>query len=193
MIRLVTVVKNDEFISTKCYITLITVLQVHASRLVTRLASKASMSLFRFLCCLTCLISTYFGKISIQDLRKSAITVNDKHFFLNFKTLAISFPLVVQGGRECWLHSVQQTLSLLLLPPEEDSFHFSPAPASHPSHSTQSSMNFSSVNPFHRQQSFVHSYSMCPLQAENPRDIQYRLNREQCLRNVKRDFLTHLQ
>ena len=52
------------------------------------------------------------------------------------------------------MQSVDHTLSLPLPAQGEDSSHSAPTPAWGPSHRTQSSMNFSSMGPFHIVQSF---------------------------------------
>jgi len=50
VIKLVRIVKYDEFRSARCYITLMIVFLVNALRPVTRLAAYISVSLFRFPC-----------------------------------------------------------------------------------------------------------------------------------------------
>ena len=61
------------------------------------------------------------------------------------------------------LQSVHHTLSLSLLPPQDEDFsHSSPAPAWGPSHGSQSSTNFSSMGPSHGLQFFMNCSSMGP-------------------------------
>ncbi|KAK4814103.1 hypothetical protein QYF61_008198 [Mycteria americana] len=68
-----------------------------------------------------------------------------------------------QGDGEWGLRSVHHTLSLPLLPPQEkDSSHSSPAPAWGPSHTRQSSTNFSNMSPSHRLQFFTNCSSVGP-------------------------------
>ncbi|KAM9639019.1 uncharacterized protein ACIBXB_013710 [Morphnus guianensis] len=72
-------------------------------------------------------------------------------------------PPAAQGDREWGSQSVHHTLSLPLHPLQgQDSSHSSPAPAWGPSHSRQSSTNFSNVGPSHGLQFFTNCSSMRP-------------------------------